>query len=174
MKRSKLVDLNDAVQHPGRVVSFDVETNLEEEEDIDLLKPITGNLEAVSTGNLMFVKGTLNAELVVECSRCLKPVDVKIAVMVHEEFPVEGIPSGYGNRDHAEVKEEGEAFPLFTGNQLKWEDLVRQSLWLSMPARTVCEENCPGVEGYEPTEDGSRPELAALASLLEENEEEEK
>jgi uncharacterized protein len=174
MKRSKLVDLNDAVQHPGRVVKFDVDTNLEEEADIDLLKPVTGSLEAVSTGNLLFVKGTLNAELVLECSRCLKPVEVKISVIVHEEFPVEGIPSGFGNRSHAEVREEGEAFPLFVGNQLKWEDLVRQSLWLSMPARTVCDENCTGVEGYEQTGGGGRPELAALARLLEDEEDEPK
>lgn len=171
MKRPKLVDLNDAVQHPGRVVPFAVETGLEEEEDVDLLKPMTGDLEAVSTGNVLFVKGTLNAELVVECSRCLKPVDVKISVMVHEEFAVDGTPAGFGNRQYAEVNEEGEAYPLFDGNQLKWEDLARQSLWLSMPSRTICDENCPGIDDYEPDEEVVRPELAVLASLLDDDEE---
>jgi uncharacterized protein len=170
MKRPKLLDLNDAVQHPGRVVDFEVETGLEEEEDVDLLRPITGRLEAVSTGNVLFVKGKLDAELVLECSRCLKPVEVKISVLVHEEFDVEGTPSGFGNRQHAEVTEEGEAYPLFEGNQLRWEDLVRQSLWLSMPARTVCKEDCAGIGDYEPHDEGPRPELAALAQLLEEDE----
>lgn len=170
MKRPKLVDLNDAVQHPGRIVEFAVETGLEEEEDVDLLRPITGRLEAVSTGNVLFVKGKLDAELVLECSRCLKPVEVRISVLVHEEFDVEGVPAGFGNRQHAEVTEEGEAYPLFDGNQLRWEDLVRQSLWLSMPARTICKDDCPGIEDYQPPDDGGRPELAALAQLLDDEE----
>lgn len=171
MKRPKLVDLNDAVQHPGRTVAFDVDTALEEEEDVDLLRPITGQLEAVSTGNLLFVDGTLRIELVLECSRCLKPVDVKMDLQVHEEFFVEGIPAGFGNREYAEVKEEGEAYPLFEGNNLRWEDLVRQSLWLSMPTRTVCSDDCPGIGDYQPPPDSSRPELAVLSQLLEDEEE---
>lgn len=170
MKRAKQVDLNDAVQHPGRVVAFDVETSLEEEEDVDLLKPITGKLEAVSTGNLLFVDGILRVELVLECSRCLKPVDVKMDLQVHEEFTVEGVPAGFGNREYAEVKEEGEAYPLFDGNSLRWEDLVRQSLWLSMPTRTVCSEDCPGIGDFEPHDSVTRPEFAALSQLLDDEE----
>lgn len=171
MKRPKQVDLNDAVQHPGRVVEFEVETSLEEEEDVDLLKPIVGNLEAVSTGNILFIDGTLRAELILECSRCLKPVDVRMDLQVHEEFPIEGIPAGFGNREYAEVKEEGEAYPLFDGNSLRWEDLVRQCLWLSMPTRTVCSEACPGIAAYETNDEPVRPELAMLSQLLEDEEE---
>jgi len=170
MKRPKQVDLNDAVQHPGRVVEFDVETSLEEEEDVDLLKPIVGKLEAVSTGNLLFIDGNLRAELMLECSRCLKPVEMKMDLQVHEEFPVDGVPAGFGNREYAEVKEEGEAYPLFDGNSLRWEDLVRQCLWLSMPTRTVCSEECPGIGDFEPHDGDGRPELAALSQLLEDEE----
>jgi hypothetical protein len=39
-----------------------------------------------------------------------------------------------------------------------------------MPARTVCKDDCPGIEDYEPHDDGARPELAALAQLLDEDE----
>ena len=170
MKRPKQVDLNDAFQHPGRVVTFDVETSLEEEEDLDLLRPVTGRLEVVSTGNLLMVDGTLKAEMVLECSRCLKPVEVRMDIHVHEEFDVQGTPAGFGNREYAEVVEDGEAFPLFDGNHLKWEDLTRQCLWLSMPTRTVCSESCPGAADYEPHGEGGRPELAALSQLLDDEE----
>ena len=171
MKRPKQVDLNDAVQHPGRVVSFEVETSLEEEEDVDLLRPITGNLQAVSTGNMLFIDGVLRAEMILECSRCLKPVEVKMDLQVHEEFTVDGVPAGFGNREYAEVKEEGEAYPLFDGNSLRWEDLVRQKLWLAMPTRTVCSAACPGIGDFEPHDGQARPELAALSQLLEDEEE---
>ncbi|MEO7453480.1 MAG: DUF177 domain-containing protein [Fimbriimonadales bacterium] len=171
MKRPKQVDLNDAVQHPGRVVPFEVETSLEEEEDIDLLRPITGKLEAASTGNMLFIDGSLKVEMVLECSRCLKPIEVRMDLQVHEEFTVEGVPAGFGNREYAEVKEEGEAYPLFDGNSLKWEDLVRQSLWLSMPTRAVCSDDCPGMGDYEPLSGPERPELAVLSQLLEDQEE---
>jgi len=54
MKRDDLLDLNDILQHPGRKLEVDISTELPEEEDIDLVKPLEGYLEAVSTGICSF------------------------------------------------------------------------------------------------------------------------
>ena len=150
---------------------MEVSTSLEEEEDLDIIQPITGTLDAVSSGNVLFVKGEFKTELVFECSRCLTPVQVAVKFKVDEEFPVEGTPAGYGNRDYAEVKEEAEPSPLFDGNQLRYEDLLRQDLWLALPMRVLCREACEGIPEAQTVEEHGRPELKKLAQLLEEDKE---
>jgi uncharacterized metal-binding protein YceD (DUF177 family) len=168
MKRPKLIDLNDAIQHPGRQVEFDVSAALDEEEDLDLLDPVRGHLEAVSSGNVLFVKGDLHAEVVMECSRCLAPIPLQVDFKLEEEFPVMGTPAGHGGHDYAEVQEIDEPSPLFEGNQLRYEDLIRQALWLNLPMRPLCKEDCAGIsEGGDADEHG-RPEFKALSKLLDE------
>lgn len=167
MRKPKLIDLNDAVQHPGRHVSFEVSTNLEEEEDLDLLVPVTGDLDAVSSGNMLFIKGDLRTRAVMECSRCLKPVQVDIELKIAEEFPIEGTPAGYGNRDYAEVKEEDEPYPIFDGNQLRYEDLIRQNLLVNLPIQPLCDEACEGLPKVGGDEHHGRPEFEQLGKLLE-------
>ncbi|HET6645543.1 MAG TPA: YceD family protein [Fimbriimonadales bacterium] len=171
MRKPKLLDLNDAVQHPGRHVVVDLAANLEEEEDLDLLDPVSVTLDAVSTGNLLLVSGDAEAHMVMECSRCLSPVKLTIPFHIEEEFPVEGVPSGYGNREYAEVKEVDEAFPLFDGNSLRYEDLIRQSLWLNLPLRPLCRDDCPGLPEAQQDEEHARPEFGALGKLLDDDEE---
>jgi len=173
MRKPKLIDLNDAIQHPGRHVVYEISSGLEEEEDLDLLEPVEGTLDAVSTGNLLLVTGDLTAKVVLECSRCLNPVHISVPIGISEEFPVEGTPSGYGNREHAEVKEESEPFPLFEGNQLRYEDLIRQSIWLNLPLRPLCSESCPGLADGDRSGEHGRPEFKALSRLLGDEEESE-
>ena len=167
MRKPKLIDLNDAVQHPGRHVSYDVSTSLDEEEDLDLLAPIEGPIDAVSTGNVLLVKGELTAKVVMECVRCLNPVNVEVEFELDEEFPIEGTPAGFGNRDYAEVKEVDEPAPLFEHNQLRYEDLIRQNLWLSLPLRPLCSEACKGLADTDGDGEHGRPEFSALKGLLE-------
>lgn len=170
MRKPKLIDLNDAVQHPGRHVSYEVETSLEEEEDLDLLEPIRGTIDAVSTGNMLLVKGDFDARVVLECSRCLAPVQLDVSLKVDEEFPVAGVPSGYGNREYAEVKEsEDEPSQIFEGNQLRYEDLLRQSLWLNLPMQPLCKEACQGLPEGKTAEREGRPEFEALGKLLDDD-----
>lgn len=146
MKRVDLLDLNDALQHPGRTIAVDVSTELPEEEDIDLLNPLEGFIEAVSTGNLLLVHGEFKTRCVVECARCGEPIEVDLAFEMDEQFPVEGVPSSLSKDDYARVvDEEGE--PLFEGNNLMVESLLRQGLLLNIPMQPLCaygwEGDCP-------------------------------
>lgn len=146
MKRDDLLDLNDALQHPGRKVAVDLSTELPEEEDIDLLTPVTGFLEAVSTGNLLLINGEFATRCVVECARCGAPLEIDVAFEMDEQFPVEGVPSSYAHDDYARVVAD-EPYPLFEGNHLMVEALIRQGLLVNLPMQTLCpygwEGDCP-------------------------------
>lgn len=172
MRRDDLLDLNDVLQHPGRKIAVEISTELPEEADLDLILPLEGEMEAVSTGNLLLVTGTFHTRVVLECSRCTNPIEVDVEFDLDEQFPVEGTPSSFSNQDMARVVDE-EPYPLFEGNLLRVEDLLRQNLLLAIPLTVDCMQAtgnpCPDelTAKLRDGQAGGRPEFQGLASLLE-------
>jgi uncharacterized protein len=138
VKRDDLLDLNDILQHPGRELAVDIQTELPEEEDLDLVKPLEGFLECVSTGNILMIKGEFKTRAVVECARCTSPLEVDVEFSIDEQFQVEGVASSLSPTDFARVVSD-EPYELFDGNQLMVEPLVRQALLLELPMQPLCE-----------------------------------
>lgn len=146
MKRDELLDLNDVLQHPGRKVAVDVSTEFPEDPDIVLSRPLTGFLEAVSTGNLLLVTGEFKTGVIADCARCSEPIEIDVVFSIDEQFPVEGTPSSYSHQDFASVKPD-EPYPLFEGNALIVQNLLREDLIVAMPVQPLCqygwEGECP-------------------------------
>lgn len=146
LRRDDLLDLNDILQHPGRQLSVEITTELSEEEDLDLVKPLEGVLDAISSGNLLLITGEFTTRAVVECARCTGPIEVDIQFEIDEQFPVVGVPSSLSHQDFAKV-EADEPYPLFEGNNLMVESLLRQNLLLNFPVQPLCsfgwEGECP-------------------------------
>ncbi|MCC7433362.1 MAG: DUF177 domain-containing protein [Methanoregulaceae archaeon] len=172
MRRDDLLDLNDVLQHPGRKIAVEISTELPEEADLDLVAPLEGEMEVVSTGNLLLVTGTFKTRLVLECSRCTNPIEVDVEFDMDEQFPVEGTPSSFSSQDMAKVVDE-EPYPLFEGNLLKVEDLLRQNLLLAIPLTADCLEAtgkpCPddAASRLKDASNEGRLEFQRLAKLLE-------
>src|SRR6188474_1056290 len=117
MRREDLLDLNDVLQHPGRQVAVDISTELPDEADLDLVAPLEGYLEAVSTGNILLITGEFKTKLVLECARCTAPLEKELEFEVDEQFPVEGVASSLSPSDHAKVAPD-EPYELFEENNL--------------------------------------------------------
>lgn len=172
MRRDDLLDLNDVLQHPGRQLAVDVSTEMPDEADVDLIRPLEGYLEAVSTGNLLLITGQFKTRAVLECARCSGPLEVDVEFELDEQFPVEGVPSSLSAQDYARVVPD-EPFELFDGNSLIVEQLLRQGLLLEMPVQSLCEHgwdgDCPqakarGVDRRQSVT--GRPEFEGLSNLL--------
>jgi uncharacterized protein len=170
MKRRDLLDLNEAVQNPGKPLSFSVSSDLKDEEDLDLLEPVTGTLEAVSTGNLLLISADFKTRCVLECARCTHPLEKVFEFEMDEQFQVEGVPSCYGSDNYAEVVSE-ELFPIFDKNALIRDNWIRQGLLVNMPQQPLCEYGwdgpCPHALSAErkPPEQG-HPAFGALEELM--------
>jgi uncharacterized protein len=172
MKRENLLDLNEALQHPGKKLVFPINTELETEEDLDLLEPVTGQIEGVSTGNLLFLESHLMTRLVTECARCGTPIELDIDFEMTDNFDVDGIPSSYASDSHAHIVED-EPFPLFKGNSLMRDEYVRQGLLLNVPMQPLCTGSwdipcpeAPVIEEPPAAEPGAgHPALQALNKL---------
>ncbi len=149
MKRDELLDLNDAIQHPGRKIAVDISTELPDEADLDLAKPLEGWIEAVSTGNLLLIEGEFKTRCVLECPRCGAPIEQDVDFTMDEQFPITGTPAMYGTGEFAKI-EPDEPYELFHENSLIVENLVREGLIINLPVQPLCEhgweEPCPEAE----------------------------
>jgi uncharacterized protein len=144
MRRDDLLDLNEVLQHPGKKLEVEIATDLPQDSDVELLRPLEGYLEAVSTGNLLLLKGQFETNAIVECARCGAPIEVPVSFEVEEQFPVEGVPSSYASQDYARVAAEDEPYPLFEGNSLMAETLLRQDLLVALPVQALCQYGWDG------------------------------
>ncbi len=143
MKRDDLLDLNEALQHPGKTIAVDLSTELPSEGEIDLVKPLEGYLEAVSTGNVLLITGEFTTCAMCECARCGAAIEQPIDFVMEEEFTVDGIPSIYASDDYARVRNDEEE-PLFHENSLIVESLLRQGLLLNLPVQPLCSAGWDG------------------------------
>lgn len=174
MKRDDLLDLNDVLQHPGRKLAVDISTELPEEAEIDLVKPLEGYLEAVSTGNVLLITGKFQTRAVMECARCMSPLEKDVEFEIDEQFPVEGVPASMSPSDFARVAAD-EPFEMFEGNNLLVEALLRQGLLLEMPIQPLCEFGwdgpCPIAAAMNAAKAKPQdPRLAQFSKLLKEEE----
>lgn len=144
MRRDDLLDLNEVLQHPGRKLEVDISTEFPEEDDLELLRPLEGYLEAVSTGNLLLLSGKFETAVIVDCARCGGPLEVPVEFEVEEQFPVEGVPSSYSSQDYARVKGDDEPYPMFDGNNLMANVLLRQDLLVALPVQPLCQYGWEG------------------------------
>lgn len=169
MKSLGLLDLNEALQHPGKKIEVAIATDLEGSCDVELLSPVRGSLAAVSTGNLLLLTGHFNAGAIVDCARCGSPLEVGVEFDVEEQFPVEGVAACYGMNDFARVVLD-EPYPLFEGNALIVDNLLRQDLIVAAPMQPLCqygwEGPCPLAREFHSKADAAgRAELQKLAAL---------
>lgn len=98
------------------------------------------------SGNDVVVHGTLKAELVAPCARCLEPVKIPVnqgisALMV----PGSHVKSPDAN-EYEFAQDEAETFP-YDGETVVLDDLVRDELVLETPMIPLCREDCPGMSG---------------------------
>ena len=94
-------------------------------------------------GAEILVNGSVSAELLVECGRCLK--DTPLAVRAD----IAALMSPGGDEDLPEDLEL-EAADLdrgsFVGNELALDELVREHLLLEAPMQPLCSPDCAGIE----------------------------
>lgn len=144
MKRDDLLDLNDVLQHPGRTLAVDISTDFKDESDFELGRSLEGFLEAVSTGNALLITGEFKTGVIAPCARCGEAIEVDVTFEVDEQFNVEGTPSSYSPQDYARVAAEDEPYPLFEGNNLIVESLLRQDLIVALPVQPLCQYGWDG------------------------------
>ena len=131
-----------------------------------------------NTGDTMLVEGSLEWEVKLQCSRCLKPFGHSLTAAFSEEF----YPQGSEHQTKLQADEEDtwdlEEKAVYHGDELDLSQLLWDSVLLAVPMKTLCDSECKGLcpscgrslnNGQcSCTSHNTDPRLAGLADLLKE------
>ena len=137
-----------------------------------LADPIEGRLRLARTNRGVLVRAELTTALEGECGRCLRSIEVPLALQIDEEvLPSIDLVSGLAVDPAAEP----DVARLNDHHELDLETLVREAIDLAEPIAPVCRPDCPGLCAVcgQPLDEGPHdhpdepidPRLAALQSF---------
>jgi uncharacterized protein len=103
---------------------------------------VQGSVKLIRTNRGILVQGVLEAQVPVECSRCLKVIDHPLAVKIEEEyFPVIDVNSG----TPLEIPDESGSFIIDDHHILDISEAIRQNALLVIPMKPLCRQDCAGL-----------------------------
>jgi DUF177 domain-containing protein len=132
-------------------------------------------------GNSVHVRGRFDAELDLECNRCLEhfafPIDqeVDLFYLPHQPGAARGEEE---EEDEVELDDHEMVVAYHDGQRLDLGEMVREQIFLSVPMKRLCREDCKGrclrcgadlnaqPCGCPPVEDGADPRLLPLKKLF--------
>lgn len=141
-------------------------------EGLRLAEPLEGRVELSRTNRGLFVRAALTTALEAECSRCLREIEVPLAIEIAEEaLPSIDIVTG----QPLDTSAEPDVLRLNDHHELELEQPIREAIQLAEPIAPVCSEDCPGLcpvcgerrePGHGHGEEPIDPRLAALRGFL--------
>lgn len=130
------LDISQALKAPGQPLAFSFSEKLDPlsvaGEEVRFTKPVEVQGSAVFTGEDFFLKGSIRAEYVATCCRCLKEAPSEMSISFTEEF----------------AKNEDENHPdryLYRGESLELGQMIGDLISLNTPMRHLCSEDCKGL-----------------------------
>lgn len=127
----------------GATRSFELlATVLPEDAEVRQATPLVGQIVMLRTSQGILVEGALEGQVIVECSRCLRPVTLPVSVALEEEYrPVVDVVRG----TYLPVDEEDEALLIDEHHSLDIAEVLRQAVLLETPMRALCRPDCAGL-----------------------------
>jgi uncharacterized protein len=162
----------------GTSREFDVaDVTIPLDEGLELARPISGHVRFQRTNRGILADANLTAALQAECSRCLRPMEVPVDIVLEEEFlPSLDIGTGHPLSTDAEP----DVARLTDHHEVELEPLVRDELVMAEPIAPLHDPNCRGlcVECGLPLDEGTHdhatddidPRLEALRGFTPDNE----
>ncbi|HOK52985.1 MAG TPA: DUF177 domain-containing protein [Armatimonadota bacterium] len=175
------LDLREIASNVGKSYNYEIREECAESEDLRCTKPIVGSINFTNTGNLIVARGKLETEIELECSRCLEKLTIPVNVKIDEQLPIPVFQTAFVEQEDVDEEEEE---PLFRDNVFDLSEYIRQVVLVEVPIQPLCSDTCKGLcptcgtnlnQGLCncPVDVEASP-FAALASMLEEEDTEEK
>jgi len=121
------------------------------------------------SGTDVVVRGSIRADLIVPCGRCLEPARVTVAETISTlAVPHAAMRDAHGEGGEADLPPEDADMIPYDGDTLVLDDLVRDELLLGIPMIPLCSEGCEGISARPPeppAEESIDPRLRPLLRL---------
>ena len=142
-------------EDPGASREFDVgDVTIPLDDGPELARPISGHVRLRRTNRGIIADARLQTGLRTECSRCLRPMDVPVDLVIEEEFlPALDLSTGKPLPADAEP----DVARLTDHHEIDLEPLVRDELVLAEPIAPLHSPDCAGlcIECGLPLDEGS-------------------
>jgi len=116
--------------------TLDTSAWFEGRRDVLSAGPLHVDLVARGEEGMAVVEGELAIDVTMPCSRCLKPVQVSVAVPFQEHFKVSHAP---------QTEEEADRFIAVHDNDVDLTPYVEEAVQLELPLVPLCAEDCKGL-----------------------------
>jgi DUF177 domain-containing protein len=123
------------------------------------------DLRLSKSGTDVIVRGTVTAELTVECARCLQPTRVLVREPLSGLFVPTGDLTGPPSDEEELTADQADVMP-YDGETVVLDDFVRDELLLGVPMIPLCSESCPGIRPQTSPESASKAIDPRLSPLL--------
>ncbi len=111
-------------------------------EDIKIIKPFKAVMRVEKKVNEVFIKGIVNGEVELQCSRCLKDYIMPIKTIFEITYhPVEIL----NKEELVELKKDEMEVDFYREGLIDTEDIIRDQILLNIPMKPLCSENCKGL-----------------------------
>ena len=104
---------------------------------IDPQAPIELDLQLQSVSEGVLVTGTVSADVVGECSRCLEPFDSEVQLALTELF-------AYPDSTTEQTTEEDEVYRV-EEEHIDLEPVITDAVGLALPLQPLCSDDCQGL-----------------------------
>ena len=123
----------------GSSRNYDIDTIIAEQPE----GSIKGKVTLIRTGQGILVRGNLDVQVELVCSRCLKAFPYSMNFTVEEEIhPTIDISSGLP----LDLCQESEGLIIDKNHVLDLGELIRQYILLSLPMKPLCQPECAGIK----------------------------
>ncbi len=103
---------------------------------------VTGSVNLTHTGRGIALTGEGEANVVMECTRCLRQFDARVHFKIEEQVHPD---PRYAHRRGADGFEEDGEVRIGPDNSLDLGEIIRQHIVLHLPMRPLCRADCPGI-----------------------------
>lgn len=94
----------------------------------------------------VLVQGSLDADVLLECSRCLEPLTLPIEARLEEEYrPTIDVETGRPVRRLPDEQDDDTTFTVDHNHMIDLNESVRQALLVALPMKPLCREDCAGL-----------------------------
>jgi uncharacterized protein len=108
---------------------------------VKIVSPVKSNLRVDKIGEQVVVRGALNADVELECSRCLKHFPMRLSSQINIVYEPE---KETGRGEQHELKSDELDTVFYKGDVLDTDDLLRDQLILNLPMKPLCTPGCKG------------------------------
>ena len=116
------------------------------DEDIECLRPIQGRLSFNNTGGTLILRGEVETDIALPCSRCAEYFEYPIALQVDEAFELRQTAGGRLAQIPTVIEEDEnpDAGKIFDGPIFDLSELIRQGIMVEQPTQPLPPTNEDG------------------------------